>query len=231
MNQKISELKNKLKEQGIKGLALDIDETLSDTNPHWFEHMINFHRPEGMSNEEIIEKYRFVEEVPGWRTEEADKYIQEALHSNDFNESIPLIEGADKAVQELNKLVPIVAYVTARPTTVIEGTLRWLKKHNFPDAELITRPQDDKGLEDFNTNKNRWKAGVLNTLYPEVLGIVDDNPVLAHELEALDYKGRLYIYGKEGGEFINHEHILVCPTWKDVLEAVTSNPVERGDIN
>ncbi len=204
---------------GVSGLALDIDETLSDTNPHWFEHMVSFCRPEGLSKEEVMKKYRFVEDVPDWQTDEASKYMEQTLHSNEFNEAIPLIEGADKAVQEINKIIPIVAYITARPTTVTDGTIKWLKKHNFPEAELVTRPKDVV-LEDFNLNKNKWKARILNTLYPEVLGIVDDNPLIVGELELLNYKGTIYLYGKETSEFKNHKQVVICPTWRDVFKSI-----------
>jgi 5'(3')-deoxyribonucleotidase len=197
MDKKLVELKNKLKKQNIKGLALDIDEVLSDSNSHWFDHMINFRKLEGLSKEAVIKKYKFVEEVPEWQTEEGGKHIMETVHSNDFNETIPLIEGADETVREINKIVPIVAYITARPETVIEGTLNWLRKYGFPEAELITRPKDIS-LAEFDLSKNRWKAGILKTLYPEVVGIVDDNPMLARELEAIDYKGTQYLYGDRG---------------------------------
>lgn len=216
---KTKQLKKKLAAENIRGLAIDIDETLSDTNPHWFEHMINFHRPKGMTKEEVIEKYRFVEDVPDWQTEEAKKYMEQTLHSNEFNEAIPLIEGANKAVKELNEIIPIAAYITARPATVRNGTIQWLKKHSFPEAELITRPEDIK-IEDFNLNKNRWKAGVLNILYPEIRGIVDDNPILAHELGAINYQGTFYLYGKEGAEFEGHKNVIVCITWHEVLKSI-----------
>ena len=219
MTTQIQQLKNKLKDLNIKGLALDIDETLSDTGPHWFEHMLNFHNPEKMSKEEVMEQYQFIEDVPHWKTEEATKHMEETLHSNDFNEAIPLIEGADKAVQEINEIIPIIAYITARPGTVRQGTLTWLKKHHFPEADLITRGVDIP-LEEFNLNKNKWKAEILCELFPEIIGIVDDNPVLAHQLEKLGYKGTLYLYGKESSEFKNKEGILVCPTWRDVVDSI-----------
>lgn len=219
MNEKILKLKSELKNRGIVGLALDIDETLSHTNHHWWEHMINFHKPEELSKEEMIEKYKFIDEVPEWQTEEANKFKEQTLHSNEFNETVPLIHDANKIVQEINKIIPIVAYITARPITVVDGTLKWLKKHNFPEAELITRPKDIS-LEDFNLNKNKWKAEVLNTLFPEVIGIVDDNSVLIHQLEALNYPGMLYFYGEETNQFKDDEHVIICPTWNNVLDKI-----------
>src|SRR3989344_3363563 len=219
MTDSIRQLKEKLAADNIRGLALDIDETLSDTNPHFFEHMLSFHRPPGMNKEEMIEKYRFVDQVPDWKTEEAHKYMEQTLHSNEFNENIALIKGADKAVQEVHIILPILAYITARPATVRNGTLKWLRRHNFPEAELITRPEQ-VSLENFNLNKNRWKAGDLDALYPQVSGIVDDNPTLVHELENLNYKGVLYLYGKGNEELKDHAHVVVCSTWQKVIESI-----------
>lgn len=215
----VKELKNKLVTNKIAGLALDIDETLSDTNSHWFEHMFHFHAPSEMTKDELIKRYKSIESVPDWQTGEALKYVEKILHSNEFNETVPLIEGAVETVQEINKIAPIVAYITARPATVRDGTLKWLKKHGFPEATLITRPEKIE-MTDFNLNKNRWKAKVLVDLYPEITGIVDDNSILAHELEALEYKGLLYLYGKESEEFNHHQNVVVCPTWKKALKSI-----------
>ncbi len=216
----IQKLKDKLKEGGIKGLALDIDDTLSETNAHWYDHMFKFRDPNGLTKEELLRSHRWIEDVPEWSTAEARAHMKETLHSNDFNEAIPLIEGADEAVRAIEKIVPILAYITARPSAVIEGTLRWFRKHNFPEAELITRP-DDISLEDFNVNKNKWKAKVLKQLHPEIIGIVDDNIGLIKELEAVGYEGNMYLYGKETEEFRDHKHVVVCHRWSDVLDAIS----------
>lgn len=218
MDEQIQNLKNKLKKQDIKGLALDIDETLSDSNIHWFEHMFKFHMPENFTKAEIVEKYRFVEQVPGWSTEEAFEHMEKLLHSNEFNGTIPLIKDANHIINKINKFVPIVVYVTARPGTVASGTKKWLAEHNFPEAELITRSMDIKATKTDLMDRNVWKAEILALLYPEVIGIVDDNEGLAHELEAAHYQGMLYLYAKESEEFKNHRNVVVCPTWPDVLE-------------
>ena len=211
--------KQDLQKKNLKGLALDIDETLSSTNNHWFEHMFKFHKLEGITIEEAIKRYKYVEEVPEWRVPETLEHMQQTVHSNEFNENLPIIEGADKTVREIDKLVPIIAYITARPVTVVDGTRKWLDNHKFPKAEIITRPEIVE-YDDFNLHKNRWKAQALAILYPEVLGIVDDNVVLAHELERLDYKGRLFLYGSESEEFKNHKFVSVCSNWQSVLENI-----------
>ncbi|KKU22506.1 MAG: hypothetical protein UX31_C0001G0024 [Candidatus Nomurabacteria bacterium GW2011_GWA1_46_11] len=210
MGVQIQQLKENLKKNGLRGLALDIDDTLSETNAHWYDHMVKFSGPKDLTKEKLLKSGKWIENIPEWQTEKAQEHMKATLHSNDFNEAIPLIHGADEAVRAIDRLIPIVAYITARPATVIEGTLNWLKKHGFPEAELITRPEDIK-LEEFNVNKNKWKAQILAELYPEVIGIVDDNMGLTRELEALDYKGTVYLYRKETNEFEGHKQVVVCP--------------------
>jgi hypothetical protein len=216
---KVTALKESLKEKGLKGLALDIDDTLSETNSHWYDHMTKFAAPKDLTKQQLLESGKWIEDVPEWQTPEAQKRMIEMLHSNEFNESIPLIEGADETVLAIHKIVPIVAYITARPATIVEGTLKWLRKHNFPEAQLITRPEDIQ-LADFNTYKNKWKAGVLKDLYPEVVGIVDDNKGLIQELEAVGYEGKMYFYGKDVKGFESDPRVTVCPIWPDVLNVI-----------
>ena len=220
MTEEIKAFKEKLAAAGVSGLALDIDDTLSESNVHWFEHMFKFHMPAGMTKEHILENYSFVELVPDWQTKEAMDYMQEILFSNEFNASIPLIEGADHAVRSVNQHVPIVAYITARQETVRPGTEKWLHKHTFPAAELIMRPSGISLNAADAVNRNMWKAQVLKYLYPQVAGIVDDNIGLAHQLESLGYEGMLYVYGKKTDEFNGNPRVIVCPTWADVLSHV-----------
>ena len=222
MDEKVVKLKNDLKNRGIKGLALDIDETLSDSNTHWFEHMFKFHKPENFTVDEIIEKYQIIEHVPEpkWQTEEAYEYLNQALHSNKFNEEIPLITDADSIVRKLNKEIPIVAYITARPETIITGTKKWLHKHKFPEAEVVTQSSEVKASKDHFILRNSWKSLVLDYLYPEVMGIVDDNVGLAYELKKIGYKGTQYLYGTNTDEFKGYKNVIVCPTWQDVLKAI-----------
>jgi len=216
----IQKLKNELKSGNIRGLALDIDETLSDTNNHWFDSMLKFHPIDGLNKDKTIKKYKFIENVPGWDNEEAFAHMSTLMHSNDFNETIPLIEDANHTVNKINKVVPIVAYITARPETVISSTQKWLDKHSFPPADLITRPARVNVSKEGALHKNQWKAEILVSLYPEIIGIIDDNHELARQLIKLNYQGIHYLYGEETGEFSDNKNIIICPTWQDILRAV-----------
>lgn len=223
MDEYISKIKKNLKEQGIKGLALDIDETLSDTGPYWWDHMLKFHVPENLTYQELWEKYEFIEHVPSWQTEEAKKYINNALDSNEFNENIPLLHESNKMVQKLNETIPIVAYITARPENVREGTENWLIKHEFPKAPVILRPikASFRGLE----TKNSWKASILKFLYSEIIGIIDDNSGLAPELLKERYKGKLFLYGPQTKEINPKDYpftVIISPDWNYIIEHFNS---------
>jgi hypothetical protein len=214
-------LKAALIQRNIQGLALDIDETLSHTHEHWFDLLFKFHPLPGKTKEELFHRQEVTSSIPEWQTPKVERFIHETLHSNEFQETVPLIEGADKAVADIHRVIPIVAYITARPDTVRAGTLSWFRKHGFPDAALIMR-DTATNLATLSKDKNSWKAGVLQGLYPYVTGIVDDNIALAHELEALHYPGTLYLYGPQSQEFAGHPRVVVCPAWPDVVAAITS---------
>jgi len=210
------ELKNNLAVEKICGIALDIDDVLSHTDSHWIEKMrTRFGTPEDLTAEEIRDRYhgRF-ENIPSWSTPEALAVIDEFLHSNEFQETIPLIEHSDHAVKKINDIIPIVAYITARPISVYEGTRRWLERHAFPPAPLVFRP-----LDIHHEKKNLWKAELLRDLYPQVVGIVDDHPELPKQLKHIGYKGKLYLYdsGQHGKEY---DGVARCRSWEEVLKQI-----------
>src|SRR3989344_2989303 len=133
--------------------------------------------------------------------------MKELMHSNAFTKTIPLIENSNHTVQKINKIIPVVAYITARPSPVFNGTKSWLNKHGFPSAPIIFRP-----MHIHHTKKNLWKARSLKSLYPEVLGIIDDNPGLVRELASVRYRGLLYLYDS-GKNTKQYKNIFRCRTW------------------
>lgn len=221
MNAELIAFKNRLIDAQIRGLAIDIDETLSWTIGYWVEQMQKkFGNPEDLSIQDIITKYRYTQNVPYWQTEEARAWMDEHRNSNEIQEVLPLIAYADTSIQQINKLVPIVCYLTTRPVTVIEGTKKWLQKYNFPQAEIIARPRDVH-----LTEGNKWKAEILEYLYPQVEGIIDDNPGLVTHLSKT-YQGSIYLY--DNGETTRKDiTILPCKKWEDVLQTVRD---DKGNL-
>lgn len=216
---RIEELVELLRVRGTRGLAVDIDETLSDSNRHWFDAMFAFARPHGKSRDDIMRDHKFVEDVPEWRTPEARARIHALLHSNEFCTDIPVISGALEGAWRVHLMARIAAYITARPEAVRQGTLQWLKHRGFPEAPIIMR-DEDVDLSAHNDGKNGWKARMLSAAYPFILGIVDDNAGLTRALRAVNYAGTLFLYGPQWQPVSASPSVILCPTWNDVEQAI-----------
>lgn len=196
------------------GLAIDIDETLSWTTGHWIEGLqVRFGNPESLTVHELIIKYRYADAVPYWQTTEAYAVMEAWATSNDFQETIPLIEGADEWLRNVATIIPIAAYITMRPQSTLEGTRRWLDKHSFPPAPVIARP-DEISWDD----SHQWKATVVSSLYPTIVGLVDDRVAIA-EAFASEYQGTIFLYGHSVSPRSDID-IVACATWEDVYTAV-----------
>jgi len=207
-------LKQKLQQEHKQGLVLDIDETLSWTIGYWVEKMqIKFGNPEELSVQEMVRKYRYVQNIPYWQTEEAWQWIKDAVYSDSLQEELALIENANHVVQKINKVIPIVGYITVRPQEVENGTRRWLSKHQFPMTDIIARPPTVHFKDG-----TKWKADILAFLYPEVTGIIDDNPALIENLPA-DYRGTIFLYDANLAPRTDIK-VTPCNNWKEVHKKV-----------
>lgn len=207
-------LKKKLNGLGIKGLALDIDETLSFTIGSMIQRLIDrLGNPENLTVWEIARKYRHTDNIPYWQGPEAMNILNEFNKSNSAFENLSLIENSYEMVQKINKIIPVVAYITVRSSEIIEATKFWLKNNNFPDAPVIAKPMDIH-----RKDGNEWKAKVLEYLYPQVVGIVDDNPGLTKFFSS-KYKGVIYLY--DNTETKRKDiNVVPCENWKVVAEKI-----------
>ena len=213
-NTDIVTLKKKLRLAGINGLALDIDETLSFTIGFMVKSLMeNLGNPENLTIKEIIEKYKHTDKIPYWQSEKAEEILENIRNSNLVQVGLPLIKNADSTVNKINKMVPVSAYITVRPNIITQGTKLWLQKNKFPTATVITKPDNV-----LRKDGNKWKAKVLEFLYPEILGIVDDNPDLAKYLSK-NYKGTVFLYNNT--EVLNKDvRVIICKDWKTVLSNI-----------
>ncbi len=213
MNSDIKKLKQNLRNNSIRGLALDIDETLSWTAGLWVDELSKkFGNPENLSAKQILQRYKFIQNYPHWQNDKALAWINKARNSDKLQEKLPLIENANHIVNKIHKIIPIVCYLTIRAENVKTGTQNWLKTHGFPDAPVITRPKrlnHDEGT--------KWKAKTLNFLFPEVLGLVDDNPAILNFLPK-NYKGLIFLYQN----FAENQKlkVFICKKWDDVFKKV-----------
>lgn len=203
---------NKIDKQG---LAVDIDETLSWTIGYWVEQMQNkFGNPENLSVKEMVEKYRYTQNIPYWQTDEAMEWMENNIHSNELQKELPLIEEADVYLNKINEIIPIVAYITVRPESVLSGTKEWLKKYGFPTAPIICKPMDIE-----HSNGSKWKAEILENLYPNVCGIIDDNIKLL-EFLSTTYPGIIFAYDHDSIDNKNGVNVIPCKSWTNAYEEV-----------
>jgi len=202
----------------VHGLALDIDDTICATFPH-FVHKVNekWGNPLGFDDEEIIKRYKRMPDVPFWQVAEIQEWLKEQSHSNSAQEEIAAVPGASEAVSKISIYAPIKFYITSRTTDVRLGTRHWLKNNGFPEAKLITRPGEFEKM-----NGNIWKAEIIEKKFPQIFGIIDDNPEIISALSE-NYRGIVYLYGTHHGlpDFIKTNiKIRLCSTWNDVVREV-----------
>ena len=137
------------------------------------------------------------------------------VYDNEVQKELPVIGGAIETVERIQKIIPIVAYLTIRPESVSEGTAFWLEKYHFPQAQIIARPvivEKSKG--------HQWKAEVLEYLYPQVAGIIDDNTSIVQYFNKT-YKGVIFAYSNNEVPKSDIK-VLPCPAWEDVYKQVVS---------
>ncbi len=210
----ITTFKQNLATSNSKGLVLDIDETLSWTIGYWIEQMQKkFGNPENLSIREMAIKYRYTQNVPYWQTPDALNWMEQARENDKMQESMTLIADANHYVQEISSIIPLVGYLTTRPRTVIEGTRKWLARHNFPKLDVLARP-----AEVTSEDGDKWKAATLDFLYPQVVGIIDDKLAVANSLPE-SYQGTFFLYGSSSCKPTLRK-IIPCQSWPDVYAQI-----------
>lgn len=218
MNSEIIAFKKRLEDSGTKGLVIDLDEILSWTVYYMAGELAKLYgNPQNLSVGELCERM-MARDVPFWNVEEIRKWGLLALESEEMAEEYPIIEGSDKAVEKINRIIPIVGYLTLRQTSIRDATKRWLKKHGFPDVPVITRPDDLKLEEGM-----KWKADTLAYLYPQVIGSIDDTLDIYNYLPS-SYKGTIFLYGQTDCPKSDLS-IIPCKTWDDVYKKVVEHKV------
>lgn len=206
----------KRKHASRPGLAYDIDCTLADTRAHFFELMWRYFPVKGTDVQELQRKHYYVEHVPDWQSNPAAlDQIREFRTSNEFQDDIPLLDNSPRYLWQIHLRIPTACYATGRPEVVLPGTERWLARHEFPQAPVLIRPHHEP-LQRWVY----WKAELLTRLFPEVLGIIEDDPRFPDAAHDVGYQGKIFLVGQERYEG-RHQHTVACPSWKEVVQSVT----------
>jgi hypothetical protein len=199
------------------GIALDIDDTLADTLHHFVGLLQDkFPNPENLTVDQVIEKYKIVPNMKFWQVQEVKQWLEEQAITNKAQEAVPVNGNAKEIVWKINEILPVRMYITSRPSIVVEGTTAWLRKHGFPEADIVTRPHSMH-----KTDGNAWKAEILKAKYPAVIGIVDDNPEIIPAL-GKEYPGTVYLFGSHFPFLPQPEgpRTVYCENWDEVFAAI-----------
>mgnify|MGYP000582485241 CR=1 FL=1 len=210
----VESLKAHLSAQPRPGLALDIDDALCILGKRWYDELAALVGHPGLTFEEVVEQYGLFHLVPAWKDKpQVEDWIQATLHSNEHYLSLSPIEKARERVQDILSHIPIHAYITMRSAAVVESTLHWLKQNGFPDLPVLFRPLDTSKDE-----MHGWKGKAIAALHPEIVGIVDDDVRVIHQLPNY-YSGTIFLFG---GRTCEREGIRVvpCRDWDEVYEKV-----------
>lgn len=214
IDKEIINFKKYLIKNNLKGLALDIDETLSDTSHGWAEKFFqDIGNPENISSQDFSKKYRTIESAPYFQNQASKDLIESLAISPSAYLNLKIIEGSNHTVDQINKIIPIIAYITVRPSCVADATTQWIKKNGFPKVPIITRPENI-ALKDGSI----WKARVLEHLFPQVIGIIDDSPSLVDNLNS-NYQGKIFLY--RNTNIIRKDiNVVASPSWTSILDKI-----------
>src|SRR3989344_332168 len=95
-------------------LAFDIDETLSNTVLYYVQEMQKrFGNPEFLSAEEIIQKYRYTQDVPYWNNEKAREWVQKAIYNDELQEKLPLIQQSEVYAPKVAEILSLSPKIEA----------------------------------------------------------------------------------------------------------------------
>ena len=217
ISKNILDFKTHLSKNNIRGLALDIDETLSNTTETWLKFFFErYGNPENLTTHQFVQKYLYIENAPYYKTPEMKKILIDLFHTPSAYEDLGLMENCQEIVSQINQIIPVVAYITMRPESVKESTKKWLERHNFPKAQIVTRPDNLP-----HEQQTDWKAAVVEKLYPNIVGIVDDNHNFIEKL-SIGYKGKIFLYNNNKKLNRPDLNIISCPTWTAVLDKIHS---------
>ncbi|MBI2176493.1 hypothetical protein HYU40_04090 [Candidatus Woesearchaeota archaeon] len=213
-------LRQSFEATSLRGVGVDVDDTISATNLHWARQLIGvFGNPEGLRPEEIILKYGYVRKVPYWPKDDIERFVQECFAKKEPLLDYPVLDGALDGICAVKEVVPIAMYVSTRPDLVTGVTKLWLKRNAFPDAEVVCSPRTEL-LQSANIrDAGQWKAMLLEYLYPSVVGIIDDSEDIIRQLLP-SYKGSVFFLSKQPLQSTSGLELYNCPTWHDIPSAI-----------
>lgn len=150
-----------------------------------------------------------------WATHGVDGIVSYAELADEMaadQSHIPLLPGADFAINELSKRFHIVL-ITARPESWIKATRRWLARHfDAGDIEVYFAGNTVSAAQKTALSKGK-QAKLLNAKL-----LIDDN--VNNCQSAMDEGIEVILFGEYGWQGDAPERMMRCKDWPAVLEHV-----------
>ncbi len=208
---------------GYSGLAIDIDDSLSETTAAFIERLSqDFPPPTGMhiTVESAKRHYALNGEPIYWGgLPEARLLYKTMAYDPAFHRTFSPMKGAREGIQLLEEAGLVSCYVTARTDDMEQETREWLEEHGFPQKPIMLR---DRTIADLH--HTTWKAMVLERLYPIVSGALDDNTGIARHAERLQYRGKFFLFGPGSEEYESQNgNVIPIRDWQEAPEIILNH--------
>jgi 5'(3')-deoxyribonucleotidase len=180
-------------ESGRLKIGVDIDSVVCEMVEPLLKRINNKYNTN--FNRRDIREWNWVFKCDGFDID-GETEIHEAMDTLDFISNLPVIAGAQNAIEHLSKNNSIM-FITSRRNCLQKPTLAWIKK-NFGDYPV-------RFTDDVEDNKNGYAVDIL----------IDD---AAHHVEAFVKKNEFAVlFDQPWNRDVNDERILRVDSWRDII--------------
>jgi len=160
-------------------LAIDIDDTICDTNVYWMNQYLQRHSINGATAETRLRSHGTVRKL---RIKAADAIVEELFSRSEAWMSMPPISRAAQTLSTHRNCIAL--YLSTRPEELEFVTNWWLRKHRFPERAIILRPRSVT-----QEDGDAWKAKYITQHQCEIDGIIDDSNEILTLLNDIGFEG------------------------------------------
>lgn len=146
----------------------------------------------------------------------SDTHYRELVFNNEDTASAPIVRSAE-VLQQLNQRFGLI-YLTARPAFLREKTHRWLDKHGFPRAPLISAPSLSESI-----TPQTFKAMKIHDLQANLKDIRIGIGDAKSDSEAYAMENLLTLMIDHNDAYLFRSHAIVMQDWSMLLTFIDAN--------
>lgn len=197
-----------------RGIFVDIDDTISETSKYIIDTLnYEFGNDEKLPNKKILEEYHFFSKLDCRKIKKIINRIDDIYMNGEFTTNLEPVEDSLEGIVTIDKFIPIIGYMTARPDNFLDDTESWLDRNGFPKLPIIMRPREMLSGDTHVKNRSQWKANLLEK-YRNSFGIIDDDENISKFIST-DYHGKIFLYNSKNN-FAKNKNVVHCYNWKHV---------------